>query len=149
MGVNYESLQRRVSDIRDILDSVVASDWGQGVVLMFLPVSVLAVDSILAVSASKVRHSLVYAGFSSQALHQLLDTGLVNCILTDYEHCHKVQRLLQDPSLQPGNISLVYLDSGERYFLSDLENHHIDPIFALYTGGPSSLIAGLKIFISR
>ena len=147
MGVNFESLQRRVSDLCDILDSVVTSDRGQGVVLMFLPVSVLAVATILAGSASGVRHSLVFAGFSSQALHQLLDTGLVTCVLTDHEHCHKVQRLLQDPSLQPGNISLIYLDSGKRDFISDLENHHIDPIFALYTGGPSSLIAGLKICI--
>ena len=107
MGVNYESLQRRVSDLRDILDSVEASDRGQGVVLMFLPVSVLAVASILAGSASGVRHSLVFAGFSSQALHQLLDTGLVTCVLTDHKHCHKVKRLLQDPSLHPGNISLM------------------------------------------
>ena len=145
VGVNFESLQRRVTDLRDILDKVLAEDRGEGVVLMFLPVSVLAVASILAATASGVRHSLVFAGFSSQALHQLLDTGLVRCVLTDHEHCHKVQTLLQDPSLRQGNISLIYLDNGKRDFISDLENYHIDPIFALYTGGPSSLIAGENI----
>ena len=144
MGVNFEALQKRVSDIRDILDNVLEEDQdqGQGVVVMFLPVSVVAVASILASTASSVRHSLVFAGFSSQALHQLLDTGQVSCVLTDHDHCHKVQRLLQDPSLKRGNISVIYLDSGQKDFISDLEHHHIDPIFALYTGGPSSLIAG-------
>lgn len=142
VGVNFESLQKRVSDIRALLSNVLADDQGQGVVVMFLPVSVVAVASILAGTASSVRHSLVFAGFSSQALHQLLDSGLVSCVLTDHDHCHKVQRLLQDPLLQRGNISVIYLDSGRKDFISDLENHHIDPIFALYTGGPSSLIAG-------
>ena len=131
-----------ILDIRDILDNVLEEDQSQGVVVMFLPVSVVAVASILASTASSVRHSLVFAGFSSQALHQLLDTGQVSCVLTDHDHCHKVQRLLQDPSLLRGNISVIYLDSGQKDFISDLEHHHIDPIFALYTGGPSSLIAG-------
>ena len=147
VGVSFKALQNRVSDIRDLLDNVLTEDQSQGVVVMFLPVSVVAVASILASTASSVRHSLVFAGFSSQALHQLLDTGLVTCLVTDHDHCHKVQRLLQDPSLKRGHISVIYLDSGKKDFITDLENHHIDPIFALYTGGPSSLIAGKVLFI--
>lgn len=109
---------------------------------MLLPVSMVAVASILASSASGLKHSLVFPGFSRQALHQLLASGRVSSLVTYHDHCHEVRTLLQEPDLQQRRISSLYLDSGERDYILDFENHHIDPIFALYTGGPSSLIAG-------
>ena len=65
----------------------------------------------------------------------------VGTIVSTHDHHPEIQRLIQDhPHLPaPGN---VHLDDSEKGFITNLESYHMDPIFALYTGGPSSLIAG-------
>ena len=67
-------------------------------------------------------------------------TDIVKCIVTTHVHYKEIQSLVQENNLpQP---PALYLDDGNVELVTRLETREVEPIFALYTGGPSSLIAG-------
>ena len=130
-----------MSSISSLLASVAPASTRVTVVL--LPVSVTAVASILALA--RARHCLVSTEFSAAALQELLATNMVGCLVTSHTHLPALLPLLQQPDLcQP---RVVCLEDSEVDVVSGLDDLHVDPMFALYTGGPSSLIAGMKRFI--
>ena len=89
----------------------------------------------------------MFEGFSRHAVAELVWSGQVGCLVTTHQNHHHLQPLLQDDPL----LSSLVLDHRnikvERE--TTLQTAEISPMFAIYEGGQSSLIAGDMTRISR
>eukprot|EP00092_Neocalanus_flemingeri_P026913 GFUD01029173.1.p1 GENE.GFUD01029173.1~~GFUD01029173.1.p1 ORF type:complete len:363 (-),score=96.39 GFUD01029173.1:4-1092(-) len=129
------------------------------VTLIYLPVSILAVAAMLACASIQHRHSLVFAGFSSDALSSLMESGQVECVISS-DHWPQLTRTLHTAVTNWPQIRTINLDVDCGFVspcivdqvnadefnleLSGMEGEDLSPLFALYTGGETSVIAGLK-----
>lgn len=163
--VTYGQLNQMIEHVVDILEenddkqAKKLSSNSESGTLIFLPVSILAVAVMLACASLQRPHSLVFAGFSSPALASLMESGQVGCIITS-DHWPRLAKTLEGvmkewPDIRTINLdvncgivspSLVDQVNSEEYSLELSGNYGEDlsPLFALYTGGETSVIAGLK-----
>jgi len=124
--------------------------------LIYLPVSIVAVAAMLACVSLQRKHSLVFAGFSTTALSSLMETGQVECIITsDYWPglTTTLNSVMKNwPDIETKNIDISCgvtspssVDSSDTFSLELTEDKEdLSPLFALYTGGDTSVIAGLN-----
>ena len=141
VGVTYKYLNRRVQAISNIFSNIVNHDAeDEKLVLVYLPISLLCTAVILASTLSKIRYCLIFTGFSRQILYQVLATEMVECIVTSHDQYQEIQTLLSNNNLDP--VPAVFLDQAGVELVNNLEDEDVEPVFALYTGGPSSLLAG-------
>ena len=87
----------------------------------------------------------MFEGFSPSALWEMASSDHVGCVVTTQYNHHLLQPLLQDNHL----LSSLVLDSQNIKVEADLHTAEISPMFAIYEGGQSSLIAGDMTRISR
>ena len=80
----------------------------------------------------------MFEGFSSGALSEVLSSRDIGCVVTSQETHRQVQPLLQSRL----SLGSLVLDSGLISSVADLDTREINPLFAIYVGGQSSLIAG-------
>merc|ERR1712227_479572 len=139
VGISHKNLKNRVDEIANVFDHV--ADEENKICIIILPVSILAVAAVLASTIVQMRYCLIFTGFSNQALYQLLSTGQVGAIIATHDQHSGIQTLLQNHP-QISSPVTVHLDNSDNGFITKLESYHVDPIFAIYTGGPFSLIAG-------
>lgn len=87
----------------------------------------------------------MFEGFSASAVRELVSSGHVGCVVTTHHNHHHLRPLLQDHH----NLASLVLDSQDIKVETDLQTAEISPMFAIYEGGQSSLIAGDRTRISR
>ena len=80
----------------------------------------------------------MFEGFSPSALWEVLSSEEVGCVVTSHDNHHLIRPLLQQSHL----VSSLVLDSQNLKVETDLHTKEISPMFAIYEGGQSSLIAG-------
>ena len=80
----------------------------------------------------------MFEGFSPFALWEVLSSEQVGCVVTNHDNHHLLSPLLQPSQL----VSSLVLDSQNLKVEADLHMAEISPMFAIYEGGQSSLIAG-------
>ena len=80
----------------------------------------------------------MFEGFSPCALWEVVSSEQVGCVVTSHDNHHLLRPLLQDSQL----VSSLVLDSHNFKVEADLQTAEISPLFAIYEGGQSSLIAG-------
>ena len=145
--VTYSQLSEMVDKVVDILKTGDKTTPVQGT-LIYLPVSVLAVAVILACTSLQHRHTLVFAGFSSSALSSLLMSGQVDTVVTSQtwpvltQTLHTALDRWTGPTITTryvGNNSDLEMAGN----LPDCPSKELSPLFALYTGGETSVIAGV------
>lgn len=163
--VTYSQLNHMIKHIVDILDekdekmSDKRRQNTETVILIYLPVSILAVAVMMACASIQQRHSLVFEGFSSLALSSLMESSQVGCIITS-DNWPILTRTLESvvtnwPDIRTINLdvncgfvspSIVDQVNPDEFSLELSGNYGEDlsPLFALYTGGETSVIAGLK-----
>jgi len=154
----YSQLNHMMNHIQEIIDEKPSKD-SDAVTLVYLPVSIIAVAAMLACTSIQQRHSLVFAGFSSSALSSLMETGQVGTVISsDYwpvltNTLHTV--VGRWPQIRTINLdvncgvvlprTVENLNTDEfNLELTESYGEDLSPLFALYTGGETSVIAGLK-----
>jgi len=143
VGCTYEQLWKRVHSICDLLHHTPhPKESSDNICIVYLPISMLTVSVILALTLSNIRYCLIFTGFSSQAMYQLLSTGKVESTITSHHFCQELQKNFHDANIPFS--TTVNLDPLNNRVKRDLEKYDVDPMFAIYTGGPSSLIAGTR-----
>ena len=80
----------------------------------------------------------MFEGFSPSAVWELVSSGHVGCLVTTHHNHHHLLPLLQDDPL----LASLVLDGQNIKVETDLHRAEISPMFAIYEGGQSSLIAG-------
>merc|ERR1739842_35225 len=88
---------------------------------------------------NQIRYCLMFEGFSPCALWEVVSSEQVGCVVTSHDNHHLLRPLLQDSQL----VSSLVLDSRNFKVEADLQTAEISPLFAIYEGGQSSLIAGI------
>jgi len=143
VGCTYEQLWKRVSSICDLIHHTAhPNECTDNICIVYLPISMLTVSVILALTLSNIRYCLIFTGFSSQALYQLLSTGKVASTITSHHYHQELQKMFQVANFP--SLPTVNLDPQSQELKKELEKFDVDPMFAIYTGGPSSLIAGTR-----
>ena len=83
----------------------------------------------------------MFEGFSPSAVWEVVCSGHVGCVVTTHHNHHHLQPLLQDHPL----LASLVLDGQNISVETDLHTAEISPMFAIYQGGQSSLIAGDRL----
>ena len=120
-----------------------------GITVIYLPVSILAVASLLACAFLEYPHTLILEGFSQNILTTVLNKKEVICLATS-EYWPQLAKTLEvaHSTTKRRSLKIVNLDPSCGLtcpVLKDVEpqDEELDPLFALYTGGETSVIAGL------
>lgn len=139
-GITFRELQRRVSSLNLLLQKTNLNDPNR-IFLFYLPISFLTTALLLSSTISQIRYCLMFEGFSPSAVWELVRSGHVGCVVTTHHNHHHLRPLLQDNQL----LSSLVLESRNIKVETDLHSAEISPIFAIYEGGQSSLIAGTGV----
>ena len=83
----------------------------------------------------------MFEGFSPSAVWEVVCSGHVGCVVTTHHNHHHLRPLLQDHPL----LASLVLDDQNIKVETDLHTAEISPMFAIYEGGQSSLIAGERL----
>ena len=87
----------------------------------------------------------MFEGFSASAVRELVCSDHIGCVVTTHQNHHHLRPLLQDHQ----NLASLVLENQGFKVETDLQAAEISPMFAIYEGGQSSLIAGDMTRISR
>merc|ERR1711915_1072814 len=146
--VSFSQLSKMIGYVAEALDSA-EEHSSPGITVLYLPVSILAVASLLACASMNYPHTLILEGFSQNILTTILNKNKVSCLATS-DYWPQLARTLEvaQSTTKTPNLKTVNLDPSCGLtcpVLKDVEpqDEELDPLFALYTGGETSVIAGL------